>query len=56
MKETIIYLFIILMIVVATVSLTANYIIYNLEVVNITGKTIELRIMGENHFYASASN
>jgi hypothetical protein len=33
-----------------TVATTANYIIYNLEVVEITGQTVELRIMGENHF------
>jgi hypothetical protein len=53
MKRAIITLFLLAMIVISTIALTANYIVYHIELVGIDGKNVQLSILGEIHNYAS---
>ena len=50
-KDFMMIFFILAMIIVWSVGITARSIIRNLQVVNVTENTVELNIMGEVHIY-----
>jgi hypothetical protein len=51
MKKAIITIGLLLTLTSWTVAATVNYIIYNLEVVNVTESRVDLKIMGEVNTY-----